>query len=476
MKLNKILMGGVLAASLFATGCSLEVKPDYALDIDDANKYPADQINGVMNSMYGVAYYGRNAYIFGDIGTDNIVEGENNSNRFIFESRMEKYEAMPNSVGSGETNLYDHIYKVINLANRVIVNPEADDNYKGQAYFLRALASFDAVRFFDAVPLVLKPVESIEDAVNFRPENDQMEVVYNQVIADLEMAASMITNEEVTAPTQNAANALLSRVYLYIADEVTDFAKIESLADRADALAHVVAAADKVAGVDMVGANDFEEYFWNQGNNATETIFELAVVESQSRGSDNFGYIYYMDAGGSGYGAYTANPEFINLFDDADVRKKHFVEVDPNKPGWQYIYKFAQTDGVTGMHAPKILRFTEVMLNKAEALMETKPAEAAAIIQSIRDARYTSAAPTVEVANIENEVFTERRKELAYEGHYMFDLRRHNMGVTLVRLVDGSKDKEVEELSSIPAGDKQFWFPIPQRSMLANTSLVQPKY
>ncbi|GJM59945.1 membrane protein [Persicobacter diffluens] len=469
-------MGGVLAASLLATGCSLDVKPDYALDVEDANKYPQDQINGAMNTMYGVAYYGRNAYIFGDIGTDNIVEGISNSNRYIFESRMEKFEAMPNTVGSNETNLYDQIYRVINNANRVIANPEADDNFKGQAYFLRALASFDAVRFFDAVPVVLKPVESIEEAVNFQPANDDMAVVYNQVIADLEKAATMITNDQVNAPTPNAAHALLSRVYLYIADEVSDFSKIDQVADRADALTKVVAAADAVTGVKMIGVEGFEEYFWDQGNNMTETIFELAVVESQSRGSDNFGYIYYKDEGGSGYGAYTANPEFMELFDAEDVRLKHFVEVDAKKPGYQYIYKFAQTSGVTGLHAPKILRYTEVLLNKAEALASVDPGQAASIIQEIRDARYMGDAPEVNVADIENEVFTERRKELAYEGHYMFDLRRHNMGVTLVRLVDGSKDKEVEELSSVAAGDKQFWFPIPQRSMLANTALEQPKY
>ncbi|BDC98263.1 RagB/SusD family nutrient uptake outer membrane protein [Persicobacter psychrovividus] len=479
MNFNKLMIGGLLVASVFGTGCSLEVKPDYALGIEDANAFPQDQLNGAMNRMYRVAYYGRNAYIFGDIGTDNIVEGANNSGRFIFESQMAKFEAMSNSVGSDETNLYDHIYEVVNNANRVIINDKATADQIGQAYFLRALATFDAVKFFDKVPLVLSPVMSITDAVNFKPENDEVTKIYAQVLMDLKMAQESITNTSVNAPTANAAYALASRVLLYIATEVDDFSKIEGVSSQKEAYEMAIAAADAVSGVELLTAKDYADYFYTQGKSSLETIFEIAVVESQSRGSDNFGNIYYLDKTGAGYGAYTANPEFVKMHSDEDVRKSMFVTVEEEKPGFQYVYKFAQSDGVTGLHAPKILRYSEVLLNKAEALAALgRGNDAASIIDQIRAARYTSNAPAVDVANIVEEVFMERRKELAYEGHYMFDLRRHNKGVQLVRLADnkGGSD-EVEDFNEfVPAGDIQFWFPIPQRSMQANTSLLQPKY
>ena len=63
---------------------------------------------------------------------------------------------------------------------------------------------------------------------------------------------------------------------------------------------------------------------------------------------------------------------------------------------------------------------------------------------------------------------TERRKELAWEGHYFFDLAHWNKGVT-----HGSCYGMDVKYQNIPFPDYKWALPIPKRELNVNENLVQ---
>ena len=80
-----------------------------------------------------------------------------------------------------------------------------------------------------------------------------------------------------------------------------------------------------------------------------------------------------------------------------------------------------------GVSAMFLLRLAEVVLNKAEAqVMLGKNSEAAQTINALRAKRFASASPAPADGNqLVNFIRDERRRELCFEGHRWFDLRRY---------------------------------------------------
>lgn len=96
---------------------------------------------------------------------------------------------------------------------------ELRNNCGGQAYFLRAWWYFLLVKYFGPVPMPLTDSES-----NAAMEKSGMEEIYEQIIADLKMAETMLPIRQTSAdwseegfsivPTKGAAKSLLASVYL----------------------------------------------------------------------------------------------------------------------------------------------------------------------------------------------------------------------------------------------------------------------
>ena len=143
------------------------------------------------------------------------------------------YNKQMNSSNEDVTSQWIDSYQVINIVNNVIsalevVNEDDRDRVEGEALFLRSLMFFDLVRFYaqqyqsgtaatqSGIPLVLTPTRGIDEE-SFVSRNS-VEEVYNQVIADLILAASKLPDENDVYATSGAANALLARVYLQKGD------------------------------------------------------------------------------------------------------------------------------------------------------------------------------------------------------------------------------------------------------------------
>ena len=132
-----------------------------------------------------------------------------------------------------------------------------------------------------------------------------------------------------------------------------------------------------------------------------------------------------------------------------------------------------------GLTDVKVFRVGEMYLIKAEAEAEGNGAtgliNAANDLNTLRTARiynYTDQAFASKQVLLEN-IYNERFKELAFEGHRFYDLKRRKVAVERLPQ-DASNTSGALKLEPTVA---QYCFPIPNDEMSVNKNMVQnPKY
>lgn len=445
---------GLLIIATVACNDKLDLQPQQSLStreaLSDINGIET-AVNGAYDAMQAVGYYGRNFLVVPEAAGDNILVALDNSGRFLTEAR---YLSTAENTQGG---IWAIGYNVIARANNVINNienvtdgsQEQKDNLLGQAYFLRALVHFDLVRIFGApylkdngsrpgVPVILQTEIG-------EPGRNTVAEVYDQVIADLNQASNLLPDTD--APffaTRLAALALLSRVHLYKGDN----AAAESAATE------VI----NSGRFQLIPRGDYTSSWERDGT--VEEIFTLRFLNIESSGADNLGSIYIDE----GYGDLRPSQDILDLLAPNDIRRNLIREIG----GDQYQYKFPGIQGVPGLASPKILRLSEVYLNRAEARAKLgNDAGAVSDLNRIRQRAGLSAiAPTG--AQLLDEVLIERRRELMFEGHRSFDIFRN--GRDMVR-IECNTPQGVN--CTVPFNSHLITFPIPQTEVDANENMVQ---
>src|SRR5678816_1109987 len=125
----------------------------------------------------------------------------------------------PNSLAQPWTTLYEAIGRANLLIANLDANTTLNDSLKkrayGEAYFVRGICYFFAVRVWGKVPLRLKPILNSNDVALAKSD---IPVIYSQVIADLKLAESNLPNtvSPVAAgrASAGAAKTALADVYL----------------------------------------------------------------------------------------------------------------------------------------------------------------------------------------------------------------------------------------------------------------------
>jgi len=431
----------------------------------DANLVNA-AIMGTYNGFQGSSYLGRNYLVIPEIASDNAKISVNNSGRFIQEYNFSMIASSGDASG-----VFDAAYEVIHSANLIIDNidncEECTDDEKNRAlahaFGLRALAHFDLVRLY-AFPYNLTDTDAAPNANGMGghlgipiitsstpedyPSRNTVFAVFEQVIEDLNISKEKfgsLNYEGSSFFSTYAANALLARVYLYKDDYVN--AKLF---------------ADKVIDNGNYSLETNENYLnsWKLVG-SSETIFEISFSKSDYPGTNSLGYIYV------GYRDVRASNNFYNTLEEDDIRKGLY-----QKSAGSYINKkYLQRDGVVGLANTPVLRLSEMYLIKAEAEAKLGGMDSSAI--SALDLIKKRANPndddtTITGNELIQEIALERRKELAFEGHRLFDLLRYKKGVHREASdVVGTAPQDV----NYPA--LKLIFPIPQGEMNVNTNMVQ---
>jgi hypothetical protein len=434
----------VLLIMLLATACSsdfLEPTLSTAKDVKGSITSVSDLnslLVGALDVMNGSTYYGRDFVVYNEVRSDNAYSN-GNSGRYVGPAQffLIPTDAYP-------TSTWNTMYQVTAPLN-IIINTDLEDagdgavNYiKGQAFTLRALVLMDLTRLYGqqasggtlGVPIALEFNNG-----NIYPERATLAACWAQIGTDLENAVALMS-PELNDASVNKVNswtprALQSRYYLY----TKEWAKAK---DAAKAV--------------IDGGNFSLASPWS-ANNSTDAIFELAYTPADNLGNTSLQFIYQATI----YGDVPVTQDLVNQYDANDVRKNLFYT---DTEGEKRTKKYPSSDY---LDAVRVIRYAEVLLNYAEALTQLSDANALAALNEIPKHRGANLYGSATIDN----VLSERRKELAMEGHRFYDLMRYEKDIVKVDPQQSFPDE------GIPFGDYRLTFPIPAQELLSNPKCVQ---
>lgn len=459
---KKILITLCLGVVVTFYGCDglLDTEPASSVD-PEAAQSSLEGMESLSVSMHSrlraEARYGRDLMLKGDVLADNTDRHPTTSGRYEGHS--------VNRHGSHFT-LWASGYNVVNEANYIIAGidqlenvPEDTQNrLLGEAYFMRAYAYHDLVRIFSYEPgrevvvdgrpwdagaiLRTEPTRDVSQADD-RPRSTNQET-YDLIVADLEEAINYLEGSDRGTYYANyeAALMLMARVQLYLEnwEEAADYA----------------AQAMEVTGVTLVDEADYAGIYETHPN--PESIFEINIdPATETLGSDDALDQYLTP---DGWFDIIPSQNLLDLYDEDDVRLELYGTSDD---GYPYAMKYTGSKG-TYTDNIAMMRYPELLLIRAEAYAEQDlGSEAVEDLETLRIARGLAAYTTPPTGeDLIDEIMAERRRELAFEGHRWFDLKRRAMDIPK----QGS-------LPSVRYGDDRLLAPIPQAEITDFENVVQ---
>ena len=325
--------------------------------------------------------------------------------------------------------VWSWIYEKLGALNVVLVKAEEfrtedPENYRrviGEAHFLRAYYYFHLVNLYakpynsataDQDPGVpIKLTEYIEDKFYGRASVSE---VYKLVLEDLDAAITNLENvqqKSIYRATETAAHALLSRVYLYM-----------NKWQEADDECEIVLKSN----YSLLDMNGFAGKSFTTGS-SSETIFSMGQNKITGENSlmpdlESVSTMTY----------YLCSENLLDCYEEGDLRLGVFFVYSPYME-WGDVEQPCsrkQVPGETDVISDRwAIRLPEIYLNRAEAqFMLGHETEAKQALQKLREKRFeNNQAPDINKSGkaLLEEIWKERRRELCFEGHRWFDLRRY---------------------------------------------------
>lgn len=486
--ISRRAVAGLLMALLF-TGCKdiLETQPPDS--INSANFFTTEDdaiaaINGAYQPLQWPKLYNMRMWTT-DIIAGNSVVGAGGGTDGIETKNLADFVAL--SSNPGVLDLWRGPWPGILRANLVLANVPGmniDESLKsrilGEAHFLRALYYFNLVRFFGGVPKITAPQNPGED---IRPARAPASEIYSDIIIpDLESAMTLLPPREsyaagdVGRASKGSATGLLAEVYLTLGN----WQQVVDLTNQVEALGYSLNA-NYAWNFDPAHENGPESLFEVQY--AGKTSFDFWSNENQAAwhstfmGPRNSGLV----AGGWGWNQPTQ--EFVDAYEPGDLRKDVTIlyEGGPAFDGQAYsaaysttgynVRKFLVPLSIAGTYDADplnfpVLRFSEILLMKAEALNELgRTTEAEEPLNRVRRRAGLGDLTNLPQADFRNAVLHERRMELAFEGKRWFDL---------VRVQGGQYGLDfLHSIGKVNANANRLLLPIPQLEIDANPNLTQ---
>ena len=325
--MKRLVYVSLLALTSFLTSCDLDREPFTQISAEELFEDPgAAQSATLGNYVFlkgdkGYDGWSDDLHRMSEYSGDNVmISGGTTDNLFFFYN----YQRNPNN--SRDNRFWSNSYKAVVGANRVIEGLEEgasveEDQVIGENYYIRALVYFQMGNLFgrpynqgtDNLSVPLKLTSDIEEI----PDRNTVGEVYDQVISDLLKAESLMSlNKGPSFASKESAQALLSRVYLYMEDN-----------------AKAIEYADKVINSGNYSLLDSERF--SRMNTLApaeneEAIFSITLTEGiDIPGTEDWFTIgsFYATIDGVGWGEMYASRTYLDLIEKnpTDLRKS-FIE------------------------------------------------------------------------------------------------------------------------------------------------------
>lgn len=511
----------ILAGAALLTACDLDKAPDGQLPQAEAfaDYTSIEQLRSGLYTGFR-ACYGEESMILFDLQADYMHAIYGYSNVF-----GEPHKWTHTAADQDMEAVWYYYYRAITRCNFVIngieneleFTPTADEqaginNILGEAYLIRAIVYHElAVRYCGdynsatasnantGLPVVTEYDPTI------KPGRETLAKTYEQILSDIAKAEQLLTTagaRNATSLTVDCVTALKARVYLQM-DNYTEAAKYAN---------------QLIDGGKYALANS-ETEFQNLWTNDTGNEVIYKFYTSTGELGSQFGYELYYDyfSGNNAYGYHWMMPDYIptqdciDMYDEEDWRTSaYFVRADilmtffddEYEPHSDFVIYTDYGDIIDGVMASKfpgnpnlrtssawnyynawkVFRLAEMYLIAAEAAAQSG-GDAATPLNTLRAHRGLEALPNVTMA----EVKEERYREMFMEGTRMVDLKRwgddlHRGAPQEGYIIDDNWEEVYDEImpyadglsmriTTIPAGDYRFVWPIPDQEIFANQIL-----
>lgn len=490
--MKRIQIIGALFAVLFFTGCEdfLDQRPEATIPSTGLDYTKSENIFLPVSAAYAnLRNYGAHAFPYigaFEITSDNADKGSTpEDNPPMKEMDDLKYQSTNGLVN----DLWISYFDIVSGANHAISQmplfeaelTNTDDKLyakqcQAEAKVIRAYAYFNLTRLFGRVPIIdtILSSQQLSDAVQASKTE-----LYDFIEKDLKEAIGILpisyTKEWAGRINKYTAIAIKAKVHLY----QQEWDSVASLTDKI------------IASGRYSLLSDFREVFSVEGENSRESLFELqSSTLGKTAGDQTFmEYAFVQGPRGNspsnlqGWGFCTPSQNLIDFYSSRgelirpattllfrgtmtpegdSIKTKCSNPVYNGKVYTPSIYNKWNFNGYGFDHNVRILRYSDVLLMYAEA--KIKGAAVSSISGLSADAAVNmvrSRAGLTPVAGVSLEqLFDERRAELAMEEDRFFDLVRTNRA----SLVLGSKGF---------ISGKHEVFPIPSAQLQLNMNLTQ---
>ncbi len=412
----------ILLILVFSCEDNLELEPEQSLLPEIATSNPAN-VQNILTGVYDEAgqtlsYGGRI-----NLASELLANSGDLSWNGTFEQPAQLVEKQLVPDNTFVRDYWLNGYEVNNQANIVLANLDVFENetdrnrVEGEAKFLRGLIYFDLARLFGqtyeagggntqlGVPIVLEAVIDPSD-ITF-PSRNTVEQVYERAISDLMDAYSLLPTTNDVFADRFSAQALLARIYLQQGN-------YQAARDAAD---------DVLKNSGHTLAPTYEAAF-NNDQDSVEDIFAWQITSQDPsetpgglEGTNEMNTFW----AGQGFGGRSGNPDvsinasFFTIFDDTnDVRSQFFYDNSGGMATTKWQSQFANIP---------FLRIAEMHLIRAEANFRLGTSVGLAPIDEINALRARSEAVALTIITLQD-IIDERKRELAFEGFALHDIKR----------------------------------------------------
>jgi starch-binding outer membrane protein, SusD/RagB family len=522
MKMKKINLNNLIRLFIVTivivvfSSCSEEFTnrpPEDALSLDAYYSTDA-QVESATNGMYSRTWFQfHNKFYFAvaEVGSGNMYTNSSDVNAM----RNFSITGTDNELTIGWQSLWANVAQanaIINfLEDRVGpgVSPAVLNNTIGEAYFMRATAYFYLVRLWGPVPIIENNLDYADSPqINTNRIEDVYELIRRDYVQAIQRLNSKVRGANYPGNarvSKGSAKAMLAKVYLYLGD----YSNAKLLSEEV-----INSGEFKLLGGTQLPSKSFADLFKYSHNNNEESIFAF-----QWKGDGNYGSASNCNtqfgisngtvstSNASYGGVFAPSQDIMTLYDNSDLRKRETImfpgvaypEIKISSGGTLVVPPANQIGGQGAGSAIKkycigivdgantgpadgwammdnntyVMRYAEVLLIHAESILagasSTADANALSSINAVRN--RAGLANLISITF--NDIFQERRKELAFEGDFWFDLGRIPRAQA-ISIMAAQNRGDMNNAQYFTPTNSDFTLPYPAGEIAKNPKLLDP--